>query len=202
MLPSADQIATALTLLVPGFLWTKLFYYYGLGTKTADAQWYMWSILLSAPVASVVSVAKPPQLIALAISIAYGIAGGSLSILLWRLVLPKVLPALYVKWTVGAWDAVFSKDEGNWIQIQTKDGTTLTGWPKYVAQLGDNPDPDLFLKEVQSVVDGKTYPLEGVDGLLLQRSAIQSLWILAPSAETNVMSQTAEAVGSEVEPLR
>jgi Family of unknown function (DUF6338) len=182
---SPDQVAAALALLMPGFVWMKVFYFFGLRTRKTDAQWYMWAILLSAPFAGFVSVAHPPgpELATLLLAVVYGLVGGGLSVLLWTWALPAVWPSLRVRSTVGAWDAVFGQPGNRWIQVQTMDGRVLSGWAKYVGQLADTDDPDLFLADAADVVEGEAKVLEGVEGFLLRRSTISSLVVLAPGAE-------------------
>jgi hypothetical protein len=54
---SASDVAATLALLVPGFVFLKVFYMFGQRTKRADWEWTLWSVLVSAPIAYVAALA-------------------------------------------------------------------------------------------------------------------------------------------------
>jgi Family of unknown function (DUF6338) len=179
---TADQIALALALLVPGFVWMKVFYFYGLRTRKSDPQWFLWSLLLSAPVASLRAFFGLPadRIDGVIVAILLALAGGLFSVWVWRRVV-EVWPTLRVTATVGAWDSVFGVPWGQWIQIKTRDGVNYLGWPAYVGQRSDTDDPDIYLRQVEIVnADGSTTALGG-EGVLLTRSGIESIIVFPAS---------------------
>src|SRR6266851_7885945 len=85
MLVSAQQVVDTLALLVPGFVLIKVFYFFGLQTKRSDAQWVIWSILASAPIASLASALTrgSGSLTTLAVSLLFAVTGGVLLSAAW-----------------------------------------------------------------------------------------------------------------------
>lgn len=179
---SADQVATVVALLLPGFILMKIFYFFGLRTRQQDAQWYMWSILLGAPFAAVAGIIHPPPASwqILGSGLAYAAFGGVFAVLVWRYVVVKTWPGIRVMATVGAWDTIFGRTGNTWLQISTSDGRVLIGWPQYVGQLSDSTDPDMYLRDVAEVVDGKAEVIASIEGLLLTRSNIKSIYVFNP----------------------
>lgn len=192
---SADQIALALALLVPGFVWMKIFYFYGLRTRKSDPQWFMWSVLLSAPVASLRAFVGLPtdRIDGVIVAILLALAGGLISVWVWRRVV-EVWPSLRVTATVGAWDSVFGVPWGQWIQIKTRDGANYLGWPAYIGQRSDTDDPDIYLRQVDIVnADGSTLPLGG-EGLLLSRSGIESVIVFPGNGHLSARPEWAQRI--------
>ena len=165
----------------------KVFYFFGLRTRRTDPQWFIWSVLLSAPIAAVRAWLGRPSdrldgvLVAVLVALVFGVV----SVWAWRQVV-VIWPALRVMATVGAWDSVFGVPWGQWIQVTTSDGTTYLGWPAYVGQRSDTEDPDIFLRQVAIVNNDRTTLDLGADGLLLSRSRIESIVVFPADEQIGV----------------
>ncbi len=173
----------------------KVFYFYGLHTRRSDPQWFMWSVLLSAPVAAFrawLGLAAN-DIVGVAVAAILGLLGGIATIWVWRRTV-DVWPRLRVTATVGAWDSVFGVPWGQWVQVKTTDGLIYLGWPAYVGKRSDTDDPDIYLRQVQLVsTDSSTIDL-GADGLLLSRSRIESIVVFPGNGQPRGASTWVEGL--------
>ncbi|MBO6758630.1 MAG: hypothetical protein JJ902_20015 [Roseibium sp.] len=53
-----------------------------------------------------------------------------------------------------AWAEAFSENQGVWVAVRFKDGTTLVGWPKYYSDRDDDADAQLMLADATWHVPG------------------------------------------------
>lgn len=51
MILSSDDVVTTLALLIPGFVFLSIFYWFGLRVRRTDWRWIVWSLLAAAPIA-------------------------------------------------------------------------------------------------------------------------------------------------------
>jgi Family of unknown function (DUF6338) len=176
---SSDALDT-IQFLIPGFVLMKVFYFFGLRTQRSDAQWVLWSILATVPVAAIVKALMPiyagPELpMSLAIAVA---VGATLSAGWW--LLARWQPELaFDAWT-RAWDIVFGSRR--WIQVETVDHQVFSGRSRFAARSVETDDLDLYLKEprVVDTLAGTESELPGVDGILIARSQIAHIAVFTP----------------------
>jgi Family of unknown function (DUF6338) len=170
MLVTAAEVADSLALLIPGFVLMKVFYLLGFQTKRSDAQWVIWSVLATAPILWTASALSRSTPVGLPVAIALGVGGGAALSLLWRALIHFV-PAIGSEVNIRAWDNVLGGGE-RWIQVELTDGRTFRGWHEYAARSVDTDDLDLYLRDPAAVVKDDYVALDGVEGLLLERSQI------------------------------
>ncbi len=186
MLVSAQQVVDTLALLVPGFVLIKVFYFFGLQTKRSDAQWVIWSILASAPIASLASALTrgSGSLTTLAVSLLFAVTGGVLLSAAWGQLAAR-RPDLLARELIRAWDVVLSPQQ-RWLQIELVDGRVFLGKQQYVALSVDTDDLDVYLVDVRQATDGSLEVIDGVEGLLVRRAEIRFIAVLNdPTAPTN-----------------
>lgn len=76
------------------------------------------------------------------------------------------------------WQDVFTDFTGHWFQVRLRDGTRITGWPKYSSD--DPARRELFLAEaVIESPSGHGYDLKGPGVLLTERAEIERIEILS-----------------------
>jgi len=180
---TAAQVADTLRLLVPGFIVMKLFYQFGLQTKRSDAQWVVWSILAAVPVNATADALYPnvdvwhSALVAL-----LTVVGAAFLVALWKLAV-RSRPGLARGYTIRAWDNLFI-GRASWLQVETTDGRLISGWPKYAARSVDTDDLDLYLTEPRLVEKGAYVDLPGVAGILIARSRIAYISVMASGGQS------------------
>ena len=82
-----------------------------------------------------------------------------------------------------AWDRVLLP-RSRWIQVRLRDGVTVRGRTRTVAESADTNDLDLYLTECEWVYrDGTRRAMTGVEGLLVPRVEITRLQVLAEKAK-------------------
>lgn len=165
---TAQQVTDTLALLIPGFVALKVFYVFGLQTKRSDAEWALWSILFSAPIAGLTWIIATSN--NLVVSLALAVIIGGLLIAAWRLV-AQTWPTLKAKEQIRAWDVIFGGD-APWLQVEMSDGRVFVGQPKYVASSVDTDALDLYLIDVRQSNGTVLTPIPGIDGLLIARSDV------------------------------
>jgi hypothetical protein len=185
MLVSAQQVADTLALLVPGFVLVKVFYVFGLQTKRSDAQWVIWSILASAPIAAFTSLVTGGlgAGVTLAVSLLLAVTGGVLLSVAWTRMAAQ-WPRLLAKQLIRSWDVVLSPKQ-RWLQLELADGRVLVGQQKYLATSVDTDDLDLYLVNVRQPDNGKLEAIAGVDGVLVQRKDIRLIAVLKDRPQTH-----------------
>jgi hypothetical protein len=194
MLVSAQQVADTLGLLVPGFILVKVFYLFGLQTKRSDAQWVIWSILASAPIAGFTSfIARGfgPNVV-LVLSVLFALTSGVLLSLAWKWIAGR-WPDLLARQLIRSWDVVLSPQQ-RWLQIELVDGRVFVGKQESVALSVDTDDLNLYLIDVRQPNGEILEPIEGVDGLLVQRADIRLIAVLHdPPSPPGVFSPSRSA---------
>lgn len=184
MLVSAQQVTDTLALLVPGFVLVKVFYFFGLQTKRSDAQWVIWSVLASAPIASLAS--RPTTgygtMTTLTVSLLFAVTGGVLLSGAWRQ-LAAGRPDLLARELIRAWDVVLSPRQ-RWLQMELVDGRVFLGKQEYLALSVDTDDLDIYLVDVRQSTDGNLEVIEGIDGLLVRRADIRFIAVLTDQPAT------------------
>jgi hypothetical protein len=174
----ADDVADTLRLLVPGFVALKVFYVLGLRTKRSDAQWAIWSVLATVPLAALAGVIhRQNDDTRLGWALGLAVLGGSLGSLLWAKLLSK-WDYLRTRTAIRAWDDVLT--DPCWIQIWTKDGKTLVGWNREIALSTETDDLDIYIDNPY-VVDSTGAPvtLPNLKGILIARSEIHQIALFA-----------------------
>jgi hypothetical protein len=171
-LVKAGDVADTLRLLIPGFVALKAFYLLGLRTRRSDAEWVLWSVLMSVPLTGVASVLhslddNERMGIAMGLGMLAGGGAGHTYTLLSRSdrwIRPLV--------AVRAWDAAVAQDR--WMQFWLKNQSVWLGRPYWVASSAETEDLDIYLANVQAVDPdtGARTPVP-VAGLLLSRSEIE-----------------------------
>ena len=179
MTVTAAQVADTLSLLVPGFVAMKLFYQFGLQTRRSDPQWVVWSLLAAVPVNAIGDALYPQRdfwhgVLTFAIAV---LSGGAL-VLVWR-ILARFRPGVARDFTIRAWDNLFL-GMAPWLQVETTDGRVISGWPMYAAKSVDTDDLDLYLAEPKFVEDGAYVEIPNVAGILVARSRIAYISVIAP----------------------
>lgn len=178
MFESATTFADTLKLLVPGFVFMKVFYLLGLRTKRSDAQWAVWSVLVAA-VLNAFAEAAVPSASRLWFAFFLAVVAGALLAIAWRGT-ATLLPALAADQSIRAWDVVLS--QRRWVQVDLLDGRTFLG---YVLQAASSVDADehldLYIGEPQLLSGGQATPLQGVEGLLVARDQIASIAAFPPA---------------------
>jgi hypothetical protein len=165
---TAQQVTDTLALLIPGFIALKIFYVFGLQTKRSDAEWALWSILVSAPIAGVTTIVAGANNVV--VSLVLAVIIGGLLIAAWRLV-AQTWPTLKAKEQIRAWDVIFGGD-APWLQVEMSDGRVFVGQPKYVASSVDTDALDLYLVDVRQSDGTNLTPIPGIEGLLIARSDV------------------------------
>ncbi len=178
MLVSAQQVAETLALLVPGFVLVKVFYFLGLQTKRSDAQWVIWSILASAPIAAATSYLTNGMgsLTTLTVSLLFAVTGGVVLSLAWGQ-LAAGRPDLLARELIRSWDVVLSPRQ-RWLQIELLDGRVFLGKQENIALSVDTDDLDMYLIETHQVTNGTFEAIQGVEGMLVRRADIRFIAVL------------------------
>jgi len=178
MLVTANQVADTLRLVVPGFVMMKTFYVFGLQTKRSDAQWVVWSLLAAAPVVAIAGFFHPaPDALNFVLSLLLAILGGVALSWIWKLlarIWPKVAPGASIR----AWDVVFSRRAAPRLQLELHDNRVLSGWADYPARSVETDDLDLYLRDPQLIVGNSYQPMPGLEGILIPRSSIASVYVV------------------------
>lgn len=179
MLVTAAGVADTLRLLVPGFVALEVFYVFGLKTKRTDAQWFVFSILMSVVIARLVEVVGLP--VRLLTTLPLAVAGGLFAAGGWRSSVGR-FPFLRPLVSERVWDSQLGRGK-RWVQVDLTSGVSYSG---YVAEMGlsaEVDDPDLYLVHV-SLIDADAYvELDGLDGMILPRSAISSISLIEARQE-------------------
>ncbi len=187
MLINASDVADTLRLLVPGFLATPVFYWFGLRTKRSEWEWVIWSLLAAVPVNAVAfAIAGRVHITGdwrLALALVLGLILGTILIVLWRLFL-RVLPQAARGIAIRAWDDIFGRPTSQWVQIKMLDGTVATGWSMYAAQSVDTDDLDVYIREPTLLQAGNEVALPGVEGILVARSQVAWMMVFEQPDET------------------
>ena len=176
---SASDAVNTIQFLIPGFVLMKVYYYFGLRTQRSDAQWVLWSILATVPIAAIVSALHPLYSGAsLPMSLAVAVGLGALLSVGWGL-LARWQPELAFDAGTRAWDVILGSHR--WIQVETVDHQVFLGRSRFAARSVDTDDLDLYLKEPKAVdtVAGIESDLPGVDGILIARSQIAHITVLS-----------------------
>jgi Family of unknown function (DUF6338) len=175
MLVTGAQVADTITYLIPGFLLLKMFYAFGLRTKRTDAQWVIWSIVASVPLNAAVSAFRiSPQLISFLVTGSLAVLSGYALALCWRWLLRK-RPSLRLLGSIRAWDTVLNRPQ--WVQIELDDGTMYMGAPSEFATSSETDDLDVYIEKPRRVDGQELVELPGVEGVLLERKHIRSVWL-------------------------
>jgi hypothetical protein len=179
----AEDIADTLRLLVPGFVALKVFYLLGLRTKRSDAQWAIWSVLVTVPLAAIAGVIHAQNdNTRLGWALAVAVGSGCLASLLWVRVLAR-WDYLRTRTAIRAWDDILT--DPCWVQIWTKDGKTLVGWNREIALSTETDDLDIYIDNPY-VVDGNgaRLTLPNLKGILIARSEIHQIAVFADDPST------------------
>src|SRR5574338_750745 len=182
-MPTLEEAAAALRVLIPGFLALKVFYWFGLKTQRTDLELILWSLVLSLPLYAFASWALPQDDIGtLTLAIVAGLAVGILMTLAWRLVV-HWRPEYRDYMLATAWDSVLTRPGGGWFQVRTTDGVIYQGWTQMAADSAQTADLDLYLWEPEYVdADGQPIPITEAEGVLIPKSSIASIIRFAPNA--------------------
>ena len=169
---TAQQVTDTLELLIPGFVALKVFYVFGLQTKRSDAQWALWSVLVSAPIAAITRLITPANSISsLFVGLALASIVGGLLVFAWRGIAGR-WSSLRAREQLRAWDVVLGVDEAPWLQVEMADSRVFVGQPKYVASSVDTDSLDLYLTDVRQSDGTNLAQIPGIDGILISRSDV------------------------------
>jgi len=174
---SASDLRDTLLLLAPGFLALKIFAWRGFRARRTDLEWTMWSLLVAGVINGTLVFTGWPQPALLVASLLFAVALGIGLAGLWEWWAAHHEHAL-APVTARAWDAVLL-ERSRWIQVRLKDGATVRGRTRTVAESATTDDLDLYLTQCEWVLrDGTRKPMTGVEGLLVPRSDITRLQVL------------------------
>jgi hypothetical protein len=177
---SADDVVATLRFLVPGFVALRVFYWFGLRTKRTDLELTLWGLLTAAVIDAIASLANPGDgtiRLLLAIGIAVGL--GALGSLAWIEASGR-WPTLTQEASPTAWEGVLG--EPHWVHVWNTSGEMIFGYVRILALASETDEPDLYLEEPEWV-DQKTgtrTPIAGTEGLIIKRSDIRMIQVLAP----------------------
>jgi hypothetical protein len=182
VLLSASEVADTLKLLVPGFVLLKLFYWFALRTKRSDSEWVIWSVLASVPIGLITSRIAPSASSdqRLGVAMAVAVVSGGVVVALFHLAVQEIPDLRHIA-AIRVWDRVLERG-GRYIEVRTKGGELLLGWPGEVASSLDTDDLDLYLRAPVAIsADGRSQQLRGVEGVLLSRSDLAYAIVFEPT---------------------
>lgn len=185
-MPTLEEAAAALRVVIPGFLALKVFYWFGLKTQRTDLELILWSLVLSLPLYGFAAWAQPQDDIGtLVLAILSGLALGILLTLIWRW-LVRWRPEYRDYMLATAWDSVLTRPKGGWFQVRTTDGVMYQGWTQMAADSAQTADLDLYLWEPEYVdANGQAVPITGAEGVLIPKSSIASVIRFAANAPSD-----------------
>jgi uncharacterized protein DUF6338 len=177
---TVEQAQAALALLLPGFLALKIFAARGGESRRTDLEWTLWSLLVAALIGATLDLFGWPAALRVRLvpSLALGLLGGVGAVIVWK-IWGLIHPASEVALDKRAWDHVFRNP--HWVLLTLKDGDSLLGWPKVIADSKDTDDLDIYLERCEWVLaDGTRQPLVNTKGMLVPRSEITRIQVLEP----------------------
>jgi hypothetical protein len=176
---SADDVVATLRFLVPGFVALRVFYWFGLKTKRTDLELTLWSLLAAAIIDAIASLANPGDgtfrlLVALGIAVALGAVGSAA----WVEASGR-WPTLIEEASPTAWEGVL--DKAHWVHVWNTTGEVIFGNVRILGLAAETDDLDLYLENPAWVDQntGKRTPIEGTEGLIIKRSDIRMIQVLA-----------------------
>lgn len=181
MFSSTAEVADTLRLLIPGFVFMKILYQWGLRTKRSDTEWAAWSLLAAAVLQGIADLAlngapNTPLWFTFLLAVALGL----LAAVIWQRCV-SIWPSLRGQVGVNAWSVVLA--EPRWIQVQTTGGQTFTGYVRHAADAVETDSLDIYLAEPVQVVGEERFDLgSSVEGLLISREQIELIAVLRPKA--------------------
>ena len=177
---SADDVVATLRFLVPGFVALRVFYWLALKTKRTDLELTLWSLLAAAVIDAIASLFNPGDgLVRLVLALSIAVAIGAFGSAAWIVAIQK-WPTLLEEASPTAWEGVLGTP--HWVQIWTTSNEMIFGYVRVLALGAETDDPDLYLEEPEWVVPatGARTPIEGTEGLIIKRSDIRAIQVLAP----------------------
>jgi hypothetical protein len=177
---SADDVVATLRFLVPGFVALRVFYWLGLKTKRTDLELTLWSLLAAAVIDALASLFNPGDgLVRLVLALAIAVAIGAFGSAGWILASQR-WPTLLEEASPTAWEGVLGKP--HWVNVWNTSDEVIFGRVRILGLAAETDDPDLYLQEPEWVDPrtGARTPIEGTEGLIIKRSDIRLIQILAP----------------------
>ena len=183
---SADDVVATLRFLAPGFVALRVFYWLGLRTKRTDLELTLWSLLGAAVIDALASLFNPGDgLVRLVLAIAIAVALGAFGSAAW-IAASRRWPTLLEDASPTAWEGVLGTP--HWVQVWTTSDEMIFGYVRVLALAAETDDADLYLEEPEWVNkhSGARTPIEGTEGLIIKRSDIRAIQVLAqdPTAAT------------------
>jgi hypothetical protein len=65
-----------------------------------------------------------------------------------------------------------------WLQLELHDKRVLSAWADYPARSVETDDLDLYLRDPQLIVGNTYQPMLGLEGILIPRSSIASVYVV------------------------
>jgi len=177
---SADDVVATLRFLVPGFVALRVFYWLGLRTKRTDLELTLWSLLAAAVIDGLASLFNPGDgLVRLVLALAIAVALGAFGSAAWILATQR-WPTLLEDASPTAWEGVLGTP--HWVHVWNNSGEMIFGYVRILGLAAETDDPDLYLEEPEWVdpATGARTPIEGTEGLIIKRSDIRMIQVLAP----------------------
>jgi hypothetical protein len=177
---SADDVVATLRFLVPGFVALRVFYWLGLKTRRTDLELTLWSLLAAAVIDAVANLAHPGDgttRLVLAVAIAVAIGGFGSAAWIWA---STRWPVLATEAAPTAWERVLT--EPHWVNVWNTSDEVIFGTIRIVGLAIETDDPDIYLEEPEWVdtTTGTRTPIQGTAGLIIKRSDIRLIQVLAP----------------------
>lgn len=177
---SVEDVAATLRYLVPGFVALKTFSIAGLQSRRTDLELTFWSLLAAAAINTVIDrfgLDTTSHLVAALIgAVVIGLVGGAA----WNAV-ARHFPSVRVRASRRAWDSVLDRrgDEAPWIQVWTRVGHVIAGWPYTMAISAEADELDLYLRDPAwvNVETNERTPM-GIEGVLILESDIAFIQVL------------------------
>jgi hypothetical protein len=177
---SADDVVATLRFLVPGFVALRVFSTLALKTKRTDLELTLWSLLAAAVIDALASLVNPGVgLVRLVLALGIAVALGAFGSAAW-LEASRRWPTLLEEASPSAWEGVLGTP--HWVQVSTTSGEVIFGYVRILGLAAETDDPDLYLEEpgVVNATTGARTPIEGTEGLIIKRSDIRLIQVLAP----------------------